>query len=363
MTTHLDVVIVGGGAAGLATAYWLQRAGLRYRLLEAEHVGHVWTRHYDSLRLHTLKAVSALPGLTMPDDYPDFPTGPQVADYLRGYAQRMNLAVEEEAPVRAVKRREGRWHMATERETYDAKVLVMATGIWGRPYCPPVPGFDAFRGDGLHSSEYRNPDRFQGQRVLVLGVGNSGAEIAAELGRAGVETTLSVRGGVTFVPNPHSAQAMRASDWLFRHLPRDLGNALLARIRPDFSSLGLPRQACDPLNAYPVVGFGLVAAVRDRRVRVVGPLSTLTPTGARFADGREIALDTVIRATGFRPVLDVVRPWLSFDARDWPVLNGGRSTRTPSLWAVGLTYPTTAGWLQSIGRLTRQAVTHIRREV
>jgi NAD(P)H-nitrite reductase large subunit len=89
----------------------------------------------------------------------------------------------------------------------------------------------------------------------------------------------------------------------------------------------------------------------------------MTPTGARFVDGRQIALQTVILATGFRPVLDLVRPWLSFDARDWPVLNCGRSTRTPSLWVVGLTYPATAGWLQSIGRLTRQAVTHIRREV
>ncbi len=363
MTMQLDVVVVGGGAAGLATAYWLQRAGLRARILEARQVGHVWTRHYDSLRLHTLKAVSALPGLPMPADYPDFPTGPQVAAYLGGYAQRMNLAVQEETPARAVTRRAGRWHVATDQETYEAKVLVMATGIWGRPYCPPLPGAGVFRGDRLHSSKYRNPDRFQGQRVLVLGVGNSGAEIAAELGRAGVETTLSVRDGVTFVPKPRSAQAMRASDWLFRHLPRDLGNALLKRFRPDFSTLGLPRQARDPLKVYPVVGFGLVDTVRDRRVRVVGPLSTLTPTGARFADGREIALDTVILATGFRPVLDLVRPWLSFDARDWPVLNAGRSTRIPSLWAVGLTYPATAGWLQSIGRLTRQVVTHIRREV
>lgn len=363
MSARLDVLVVGGGAAGLATAYWLQRAGLRYAVLEADQVGHVWTRHYESLRLHTLKAVSALPGLSMPRDYPNFPTGPEVARYLNGYAQTLGLAVEARTPVRSVERPDSHWRVETEQGVFQARVLIMATGIWGKPFRPSLPGAAAFVGDVIHSVDYRNPDCFRSQRILVIGVGNSGAEIAAELGRAGIDTTLSVRDGATFIPKPRSATVVRAADWAFRHLPRSLGNRVLDRLRPDFAPLGLPRQSGEPLNAYPVVGFGLPEAVRAGQVRAAAALTTLTAREAIFTDGRRVEVDRVILATGFRPVLDLARPYLSFDARDWPVLNGGRSTRVPTLWCVGLTYPATAGWLQSIGRLTRDVVARVRLQV
>lgn len=236
------VIVVGAGPAGLAVAYELQRRGLPYQVLERAGVGHAWQQHYDRLHLHTLKQLSALPGLPMPRDYPAFPSAAQFQRYLEDYARHFQLAIRCGVEVRAARWQSGRWQIETSAGDLTAAVLVVATGIWSTPYEPALPGRGQFGGTIIHSSAYRNPAPFAGQRVLVVGVGNSGSEIAVDLAEHGVTTGIAVRGGATFVPYPRAATPLRLWAGLLRYLPRSAGEALLRRSRRDFSASASPRR-------------------------------------------------------------------------------------------------------------------------
>ncbi len=351
------ILIIGAGPAGLATAYHLQRRGLAYCVLEKETVGATWLHHYDRLRLHTLKQVSGLPGLPMPRQYPNFPSAHQLRDYLTEYARHFKLRVEEGVMVRRASYAEGRWQLDTSQGEKSGEKLVVATGIWNTPICPELPGQEQFGGQVLHSNDYRNAQPFQGQRVLVVGVGNSGAEIAVDLSEHGVETSIVIRTGGSFVPYPRSATAMRIIAWLFRRLPRTMGRPLLNSARRKFDDIGIPTHPDAPLDYYPVVGFEFPEAVRAGRIQVYrSGMQAFCPHGVRFADGQEAAFDTVIMATGYRPTVDFVAHELEFNAAGFPLLQAGRSTRNPHLYCVGFFYPTTEGFLQSLDRQTRQVV-------
>ena len=231
----------------------------------------------------------------------------------------------------------------------------MATGIWSAPVRPHIPGEEAFGGPIIHSRDYRNPQPFQGQQVLVVGAGNSGIEIAVDLAEHGVETAISVRSGVAFVPEPHSTVAVRLAAWLLRTLPRPLAARLLRR--RDYRHLGLPLPPGSPLDHFPVVGYELPEAVAARRVAVYPALEGLERAAARFADGRTASFDALILATGYRPALDPIEHLLTFDSEGRPVLDRyGRAVTNPRLVCVGYTYPTTEGWLQAIGRVAERAV-------
>lgn len=349
------VIVVGAGPAGLAMAFQLRRRGQAYRVLERQRIGYSWSQHYDSLRLHTLKAVSALPGLPMPAEFPRFPHKDQVAAYLREYAAHFDLRVSEGVAVERAWRENGRWRLQTNHGQEEAEALVLATGIWSKPFCPNLPGRELFQGRMLHVNDYQNPQPFRGQRVLVVGAGNSGTEVAAELAAAGIETGIVVRSGVNFVPYPASAAAMRAAAWLFRHLPPAVSNWMLRQTRPDFGHLGLPRHPEPPVEAYPVVGFELPQAVEAGLVTVYAEIAELLPAGARFVDGREAAFEAIVLATGYRPAVDFVQPAPALDRH-------GRLLYPecfPNLFPVGYHYPATEGWLQAIGRVSDRAAARV----
>ena len=354
-SAHSAVVVVGAGPAGLAVARELARRGLDYRVLERGRVGEAWHHHYDRLSLHTLKQVSALPGLSMPADYPRFPGRAQFLAYLEHYARHFMLRIDEGVELYRATDDGRHWQLATSRGAIQASVLVMATGIWSAPVRPHIPGEDTFGGPIVHSRDYRNPQPFQGQRVLVVGVGNSGSEIAVDLAEHGVEVALAVRRGVAFVPEPHSAATVRGAAWLLRTLPRPLAGWLLRR--RDFRHLGLPLPPGSPLGHVPVVGYELPAAVAAGSVAVYPGLEQLARGRAWFADGRSTPCDAVILATGFRPALDPVAHALALDDRGRPSLDRhGRTIVNPRLVCVGYSYPTTEGWLQAIGRVAGRAV-------
>lgn len=354
-TDDASIGIVGAGPAGLAIAYYLQKYGLPYRVLEKRAIGFSWQNHYDRLHLHTLKAVSALPGLPMPASYPRFPSAQQFQTYLADYAQHFALRVETGVEVVRADYAANGWHLQTTQGEQRCGVLVVATGIWNTPHRPTFVGQDQFAGPIIHVCDYRSPQPFVGQRMLVVGAGNSGAEVAVDLSAQGIETSIAVRSGVTFVPFPRSALAMRLLAWFFRQAPRPLGERFLRAVRRDFGSLGLPLPATPLVDAYPVVGYGLPEAVRAGRVRVYGGIERFIPGGVRFAAGHEAPFDTVILATGYRPTVDFVRHELELVA-GWPRLQQGRAPRNPQLFCIGFDYPATEGWLQALGRMARTVV-------
>lgn len=352
MATQDTVIIVGAGPAGLATAYYLQQKGVSFRILERGRVGYAWQHHYDSVRLHTLRAVSGLPGWPMPAHYPDFPTKDHVLAYFRSYADHFEFPVEENTPVNQAVWDGEQWTLYTPLRTYHVPWVILATGIWSTPFVPQFKGQEQFQGEILHANQYRNPKQFKGKRVLVVGAGNTGCEIAVELSELGLETGIVIRNGVAFVDYPTSAVKMNAAASIFRTLPDDMGNRLLNR--PDFTDIGIPNHKKQAVEAYPVVGFELPEAVRAGKLPVFHDILELTENGVLFDDGVERPFDTIILATGYRPTVGFVDGVVTLDR--YGQLTPETRQHFPQLETVGFHYPATAGWLQSVGRDARRAV-------
>lgn len=349
MSVDVHTIVIGAGPAGLATSRELTVRGVPHVVLErGTDVAHSWANLYDSLTLHTGKHMSSLPGLSFPRSAPLFITRGLFVDYMMEYAKRFALPVRTGQMVQRVQRSNGGWRVRTGSGAMTAQAVVVASGIISSPRVPNVPGRERFQGRLMHSIEYRRPAPFVGRRVLVVGVGNSGGEIGSELARAGAQVTVAVRSGANVVPLTLFGLPIQYASYWLRKLPRGaqetivgwVGKLTELRRGPPV----LPRPAHGPLEAIPLIGFNLVDAIREGRVRVQGNLVALTETGARFADGSEEQFDDVILATGFRPALDFLAGLVRVDERGF-ALRRDRVTSAdqPSLYFVGHNYDSTGG--------------------
>ncbi len=363
-----DVLVLGAGPAGLATSQQLERRGIAHRVLErGDQVGHSWAHLYHSLRLHTGKRMSSLPGLPFPRSYPVFIPRHAFWEYLRDYADRFALPVETGSPVSGVRFDHGRWVVTVHGgrggveggggRSFTARALVVATGNIANPQVPPFVGRERFRGRIAHSIEYRQPEPYVGRRVLVVGVGNSGAEIGSELARAGARVTIAVRSGANVVPLTLFGVPIQYVSYWVRKLPRPLQELLVAAVgKVTELRRGppvLPRPAHSPLEAIPVIGFHLVDAIRAGLVTVAPGVAEFTETGATFTDGSHAAFDDVILATGFAPALAPFGDLIRKDARGFALRHGRvASADHPGLYFVGHNYDATGG-LHNINRDAR----------
>jgi lysine/ornithine N-monooxygenase len=340
------VIIIGAGPAGLATAYYLQRHGIACKILEQFEVGSSWARFYEHVKLHSLKEHSALPGLPMPKDYPKFPSGRKVYDYLQSYARHFNFDIQTNTKVLRA-RYYGGWQLKTSQGLITGSQLVLATGIFNAPRMPEIEGLESFTGQIIHSQQYKRPEDFLNKKVLVIGVGNSGAEIAVALANAGVPTDVALRDGVLFVPYPRSPFWFSLGYWSLRAFPKPLSNIVMARTQKNFADLGLPLPAKEPVKRYPVVGFDLVQLVKDKKIRVRPAIARVTVDSVEFASGECEKYDTIICATGFYRQTPII-----FSDRD-------RVRNLPNLYHVGIHYPTTEPFLLALKREARQLAKQI----
>lgn len=182
MDTH-DIVIIGGGQMGLSLGYYLRRAGADFVILDAEDgPGGAWRHGWDSLRLFSPAGYSSLPGWLMPPpNHKGYPTRDDVLGYLARYEARYQLPIRRPVDVLAIERAHSHLIVVTNQNALTAKQVVSATGNWSHPYIPDIPGRDLFKGAQVHSAHYVRPDDYAGKTVLVVGGGNSGAQIIAEL--------------------------------------------------------------------------------------------------------------------------------------------------------------------------------------
>jgi len=311
----LPVVIVGAGPAGLATAACLGRRGVAALVLEAApSLGHAWRNHYDRLHLHTVKGCSHLPGLRFARTVPRYPSRADVVAYLESYAARFGITPRTGEEVRrvAVAGDDG-YVVETSRGAHRARAVVMAAGFNRVPNPARLPEQDAFGGRLLHASGYRDGKPFAGQRVLVVGAGNTGAEVALDLAEHGATPTLSVRSGVNVVPRDFLGLPIQVTSIWMRALPLSLADGIARGVaRLSFGDLGrhgLPRASLGPLASVarrgriPVIDVGTVAAIRRGAVAVKPGVARLTATGAVFTDHSAADFDAVILATGFHPAL------------------------------------------------------------
>ncbi|MFD8412291.1 flavin-containing monooxygenase [Streptomyces sp. NPDC059650] len=337
-----EVVVIGGGQAGLATAQALVQTGLQPVVLEAsDRAAGAWPRYYDSLTLFSPARFSALPGVPFGGDPDRYPHRDEVVAYLTTYADRLQADIRTGQRVAAVLADGGGFTVELEGGgRLSARAVVAASGSFGRPHHPDLPGLATFGGQVLHAADYRSPAAFAGQRVVVVGAGNSAVQIAAELARES-RTTLATRAPVRFARQ--------------RLLGRDL-HFWLTRTGLDTAPLG--RLLRTP-PGQPVLDDGryraaLAAGSPDRRpmfLRLDGDKVTWT-------DGITERLDALILATGYRP--DV--PYLAvlggaLDASGRPRHRNGASPAHPGLAFVGLEWQRSlsSNSLRGVGRDAERA--------
>jgi putative flavoprotein involved in K+ transport len=311
--TSLDLVIVGGGQAGFATAHVARTLGLRPLVVDAsERAGGSWPSYYDSLTLFSPARFSSLPGLPFPGDPDRYPRRDEVVAYLDAYARDLDAEIRWSHRVDRVARRDNGFVVSTaDGTTVDAPLVIAASGGFGTPYRPDLPGLDTFEGIVVHSSQYQTPQPFAGHRVVVVGGGNSAVQIATELAQI-ADVTITTRA-------PLRWQRQRI-------LGRDF-HWWLDRTGLDTSPLG-PRLA---RGSVPVIDDGRYRAAVGAARPDHRPLFTrLDGDSLLWADGIREHVDVLILATGYRPSL----AFLGISGS--PAHRGGVSTAVPGLGFVGL---------------------------
>ena len=365
MLSFHHAVVIGAGPAGLATSRELARHGIDHLVLEkGPRLGHTWENLYDGLVLHTGKHLSSLPGLPFPSSTPLFPTRRDFVDYLNRYAARFNLPVRTHAEVARVTHANDAWNVAVADGTSVAShALVVATGIVSNPSIPQLPGQDRFRGRLRHSVEYRRPGTYAGRRVLIVGAGNSAAEIAAELAQAGADVTVSVRSGARVLPLRLAGIPIQyvasTLNWIPIRAQRRIASAIAKASELFRGPAILPPPLDSDCPDVPLIGFHLVDAVRAGRVRLKPGIEELTADGARFMDGSHAAFDEIMLATGYRAAVGVLGDLIRVDhcgfaARHSRVVSQDR----PDLFFVGHNYDIRGG-LRNIALDARAAASRI----
>ena len=351
------IIVIGGGSSGLAAAAVLTRAGETVTVLERDEIGALWASRYDRLHLHTVRWLSGLPGYKFPKEFGKWPARDRVAEYLALYAAFHNLDVRARVDVERVDREDDGWMVRTSIGPFAAERVVIATGSSNVPFIPDWPGAGAV--EIVHSAAYRNAAPYAGRRMLVVGTGNSGAEIAVDLVEGGAaEVLLSVRTPPGIVRRDTAGVPSQLFGIASMHLPTGVSDRIAATIRriaiPDLAPFGLPAPE-RPYSAFlerrviPIVDVGLAQAVTEGRVRVVPALTGFEDGVAVLADGSRVEMDAVIAATGFRTGLEPLVGHLAvLNANGRPLV---RDVEEPAN-APGLHF---VGFEVSLGGLLRRA--------
>jgi indole-3-pyruvate monooxygenase len=348
-----DILVIGAGPAGLATSACLRRQGLPHVLLEREaRIANAWHRHYDRLHLHTTKTHSGLPMMPWPKAAPRYPAGDQVVQYLQAYAAEHHVAPRLGVTVHAVRRRGDHFIVDTSAGVMTPRIVVMATGYNAVPKLPSIPGLESFHGSAIHAGVYKNAAPCRGKRTLVVGCGNSGAEIALDLAEHGVDVAMVVRGPVHVVPRDMFGRPTQHTNILLSYLPLGLRDAVaMGTIRlvvGDLSRWGIvrplvgPNRMIEESGRIPILDIGTVAMIKQGKIRVLPAVHEILPDRVCFADGAQHSFEAIIFATGYTSGLDkVIKGFETIaDARGRPS-RFGEETGMSGLYFVGFKNPPT----------------------
>lgn len=343
-----QTIVIGAGPAGLAVGACLKQANIPCLILEqSDQVGSVWHRHYDRLHLHTDKKNSKLPYLPFPLTYPRYPSRTQVINYLESYAEKFHLDIRFRQQVISARYENELWAVHTCEHLYQAQNLVIAAGYNREPFRPVWPGLESFKGLLVHSSEYRNGELFRGKTVLVVGFGNSGGEIAIDLCEHDVQVGLSARSGVNVIPRELFGIPILTINILQGQIAARLADAINAFILRfvigDLTKYGLRKLPYGPITQMrqdahiPLIDVGTVKLIKDGQVKVYGEIREFCEDGVIFTDGRQIQVQAVVLATGYRPRVNAFLIGMAAAAynADGTPLSSGRESSMPGLYFCG----------------------------
>ncbi len=338
-----EVIIIGGGQSALALGYYLRKTDRDYLILDQqEQPGGSWPHYWESLRLFSPAQWSSLPGILMPGGADYYPGRDDTVRYLQNYEARYHLPIERPVSVQQVRKEDDHFVLSTDRGDYRSRVVISATGSFQKPHIPSFPGQADFRGTIRHSADYHISEPFRGKEVLVVGEGNSGAQIMAELSQLATTTWVTLN-EPTFLPDDVSGRTL-------------------------FDYASAAYQARQQGKAYSPPSLGtivMVPSVKEARgrgvYRSVRPFERFTPTGVHWSDGREQAVDAVIFCTGFRPALDHLAPLGVVEEDGKVITRHTRAVKTEGLWLVG--YGSWTGFasatLVGVGRAAKQTVSEV----
>lgn len=361
-------LIIGAGPAGLAVGACLQQRKLAFEIVEqSQTVGDRWRNHYDRLHLHTSRKNSALPGMHFPRNYPKYPSREQVVAYFTDYAAHFHLNPHFGTTVYKAERHEKQWIIETNGETWGCQHLVVANGLGHTPHIPHFKGQETFPGIWAHSSTYRNGASLKGKRVLVIGFGNSGGEIAIDLGENGAHPALAVRGSVNIIPKEvmgiPSTDISLLTSWLPAWLVDRRTESIVKKKYGDLRKWGLeksamgPREQVEKTGRIPLIDIGTMDWIMQGKISVFPGIERVEESWIHFSNGQKAAFDAVILATGYKPSLTFLEGQSFFQdgIRDHipPVVDAEKD-----LYFCGFRNPTT-GALRGMGKDARKIAAQI----
>ena len=320
-TTYTPILIIGAGPAGLATAGRLRKLGLSFEVLEqSSKVAPSWRNHYDRLSLHTVKELSHLPHLPFPEEYPRYVHKDDLVRYYERYAEHFSIKPHFEQTVDNIARTDqGKWRVSTENgDLFEAEHVVIATGLNRVPYWPSWPAQEQFRGEITHSRTYKNPQPFLGKRVLIIGMGNTGAELALDLAEHGVRSWIVARRSRECRPRDLNGRPTQITAKQLAKLPFGLGDWLGTQIRKlyygDLRKYGLipsnmpPAVQLRETGKTPVIDLGTIEQIKKGMVKIVPDIEHFTESGVQFKDGQQLEFEAVIVCTGYRAKVENFLP-------------------------------------------------------
>jgi putative flavoprotein involved in K+ transport len=377
MSAEIEIAIVGGGPAGLGVAGALRRRRLDAVVFERSDVGQSWRGRYDSMKLNTVRWMSGLPGMRVPRKSGRWPSRDDYVAYLERYADQNRLEVRRGVEVQRVDRDDGAYRLRTSDGTASARYVVVAAGYDHEPRMPDWPGREGFEGELIHAASYRNPAPFAGKHVLVVGIGNTGSEVAVDLLDGGASrVSVSMRTPPNFMrldifgmPGTPFAWygarlsdlgAVRLADWLAYRLQRHFWG--------DTEEFGLPRAPWGIATEKKVKGLGPVAdrgfidALKQRQLELVPALQAFEGAEAILEDGRRLRPDAVIAATGYGRGLEPLVGHLGvlLPSGKPAVLGAETHPRAPRLYFNGYSHPM-PGVLTALNRSSRKIAAAIAR--